>query len=55
MRDAGGRELPLFEGQATLVLHRAGDDWQIEAYRYTLKPPAQPMPVWLKRPGWPDK
>lgn len=55
VRDAGGKELPLFEGQATLVLHRADDAWQIEAYRYTLKPTAQPMPVWLTRPGWQGK
>lgn len=55
VKDAAGRELPMFEGQATLVLNRADDAWQIEAYRYTLKPPAQPMPVWLRRPGWQDK
>jgi creatinine amidohydrolase len=55
VKDAAGRELPIFEGQATLVVKRSGDAWSIEAYRYTLKPPAQPMPVWLKRPGWPDK
>lgn len=55
VKDAGGKELPMFEGQATLVMKRAGDAWAIEAYRYTLKPPPAPMPVWLKRPGWPDK
>lgn len=55
VKDVGGKELPMFEGQATLVVRRAGDGWMIEAYRYTLKPPAAPMPVWLKRPGWPDK
>ena len=55
VRDANGIALPTFEGQATLVMKRVGDAWQIEAYRYTLKPPPQPMPVWLKRPGWPDK
>lgn len=53
--DANGKELSTFRGQATLVLKRVGDGWQIEAYRYTLDAPAQPMPVWLKRPGWPDK
>jgi len=55
VKDAAGKELPIFEGQATLVVKRAGDAWFIEAYRYTIKPPAHPMPVWLKRPGWPDK
>jgi hypothetical protein len=55
VKDADGKDLPMFEGQATLVVKRSGDGWFIEAYRYTLKPPAQPMPVWLKRPGWPDK
>jgi creatinine amidohydrolase len=55
VRDAEGKELPTYEGQVTIVAKRADDGWLIEAYRYTLKPPAQPMPVWLKRPGWPDK
>ena len=55
VKDSEGKELPTFEGQVTIVAKRAGDGWLIEAYRYTLKPPAQPMPVWLKRPGWPDK
>jgi creatinine amidohydrolase len=55
VKDAAGKDLPMFEGQATLVVRRSPDGWSIEAYRYTLKPPAQPMPVWLKRPGWPDK
>jgi creatinine amidohydrolase len=55
VKDAAGKELPVFEGQATLVVKRGGDGWFIEAYRYTIKPPAQPMPVWRKRPGWPDK
>lgn len=55
VKDASGKDLPMFEGQATLVLKRAGDGWLIEAYRYTIKPPPQPLPVWLKRPGWPDK
>jgi len=55
VKDAAGKELPVFEGQATLVVKRGGDGWLIEAYRYTIKPAAQPMPVWLKRPGWPNK
>jgi creatinine amidohydrolase len=55
VKNAAGKELPQFEGQVTIVAKRSGDAWAIEAYRYTLKPPPQPMPVWLKRPGWPDK
>ena len=55
VKDTNGNALPTFEGQATLVVKRAGDGWRIEAYRYTLKPSAQPMPVFLKRPGWPGK
>jgi len=55
VKDTAGKDLPIFEGQVTLALKRAGDSWFIEAYRYTMKPPAQPMPVWLTRPGWPDK
>jgi creatinine amidohydrolase len=55
VKDTEGKDLPQFEGQATIVARRSGDGWLIEAYRYTLKPPPQPMPVWLKRPGWPDK
>jgi creatinine amidohydrolase len=55
VKNAEGKELPQFEGQATIVAKRVGEGWAIEAYRYTIKPPAQPMPVWLSRPGWPDK
>jgi hypothetical protein len=56
IRDATGKELPPYEGQATLVLKRSGDGWLIEAYRYTMKPPAETRPpIFLKRPGWPDK
>jgi uncharacterized protein (TIGR02246 family) len=55
VKDASGKDLPMYEGQATLVVKRSGDGWLIEAYRYTIKPPTQPLPVWLKRPGWPDK
>jgi uncharacterized protein (TIGR02246 family) len=55
VRNAEGKELSQFEGQVTIVARRSDDAWRIEAYRYTLKPPPQPMPVWLTRPGWPDK
>ncbi len=43
----------MMEGQVTLVLKRT-DGWLIEAYRYTLKPPAPATttPASLaKRPG----
>jgi uncharacterized protein (TIGR02246 family) len=49
--DASGTALPPFEGLCTLVLKRTGT-WQIEAYRYTIKPSNKPLPVWLARPGW---
>ncbi|MFL6278648.1 MAG: creatininase family protein [Vicinamibacterales bacterium] len=51
--DAGGKLLPTFEGLLTLVLARGPNGWAIEAYRYTQKPAAVPMPTWLKRPGYP--
>jgi creatinine amidohydrolase len=50
--DAGGKMLPSFEGLFTLVMKRTSG-WYIEAYRYTQKPAAAPMPRWLKRPGYP--
>lgn len=50
--DASGKPLPTFEGQVTLVMKRTAG-WSIEAYRYTQKPAAAPMPTWLKRPGYP--
>ena len=48
-----GKPLPMMEGQVTLVLKRTSG-WLIEAYRYTIKPPAAPQttPAPLpKRPG----
>jgi creatinine amidohydrolase len=51
--DSSGKPLPTMEGQVTLVLKRTGG-WLIEAYRYTIKPPAAPQttPAPLpKRPG----
>jgi creatinine amidohydrolase len=51
--DAGGKPLPIFEGLMTLVMGRGSGGWAIEAYRYTQKPASAPMPVWLKRPGYP--
>ena len=37
VHDSAGKPLPMMEGQATLVLKRTAG-WQIEAYRYTIKP-----------------
>jgi creatinine amidohydrolase len=51
--DTNGKLLPTFEGLVTLVMARGPGGWAIEAYRYTQKPPAAPMPTWLKRPGYP--
>jgi creatinine amidohydrolase len=55
--DGSGKVLPIYEGLCTLVVKRGGplSAWLIEAYRYTIKPTAVPLPTWLKRPGWPDK
>jgi creatinine amidohydrolase len=50
--DASGKMMPSFEGLFTLVMKRTSA-WYIEAYRYTQKPAAAPMPTWLKRPGYP--
>ena len=51
--DANGRLLPTFEGLLTMVMGRGSGLWAIEAYRYTQKPAASPMPTLLKRPGYP--
>jgi creatinine amidohydrolase len=51
--DANGKLLPTFEGLLTLVMARGAGGWAIEAYRYTQKQAAAPMPTWLKRPGFP--
>ncbi len=51
--DTGGKPLSTYEGLLTLVMGRGTGGWAIEAYRYTQKPAAVPMPTWLKRPGYP--
>ena len=48
--DSSGKPAPAMEGQATLVLKRY-DAWQIEAYRYTIKP----VPAGTPTPGAPAK
>lgn len=54
LSDEKGNPVPPFKGQVTLVVARDGGGWKIDAYRYTITPPV-PSPVFLKRPGWPDK
>jgi creatinine amidohydrolase len=53
--DSSGTMLPAFEGLLTLVMNRAGGGWSIQAYRYTQKPAAAPLPTLLKRPGYPGR
>ena len=44
-----------YAGWCTLVLRHVGEQWEIEAWRYTIDPPPNttPAPTILKRPGWP--
>jgi creatinine amidohydrolase len=52
--DGSGNAAPALEGLSTLVVKRTGGAWQIEAYRYSVRPPAgQVPPTLLKRPGYP--
>jgi len=53
LSDEKGKALPNFEGQFTIVVKRGPEGWLIEAYRYTQRPAAAPMPTVLKRPGFP--
>jgi creatinine amidohydrolase len=55
VEDAAGNQMPNTEGQSTLVMKRAGDNWLIEAYRYNVKPGTPQPPRLLSRPGYPDK
>jgi creatinine amidohydrolase len=51
---AAGVPIPTLEGLCTLVVRRNIVGWQIEAYRYSMKTPAAPVPPnVLKRPGYP--
>ena len=52
LTDAAGKVLPPFEGLVTLVVKGGGGGWQIEAWRYTQKPAAAPMPTLLRKPGF---
>lgn len=53
--DTAGNALPSAEGLSTLVVRRLGDGWQIEAYRYNVKPGTTSPPRFLTGPGYPDK
>jgi creatinine amidohydrolase len=54
--DGNGKILPTVNGLLTLVLRRADGEWRIEAYRYTIDAPAEPLPpTLLKRPGFPGE
>jgi len=53
--DSSGKALPPYDGLLTLVMARGATGWAIEAYRYTQKPAATPMPTWLQRPGYPGR
>lgn len=53
--DSAGNTLPNAEGLSTLVVEREGGRWQIEAYRYNVKPGSPAPPRLLSKPGYPDK
>ncbi|HEY0872106.1 MAG TPA: SgcJ/EcaC family oxidoreductase [Vicinamibacterales bacterium] len=53
--DQAGNTLPNAEGLSTLVVKRVGGGWQIEGYRYNVKPGTASPPRFLPRPGYPDK
>jgi creatinine amidohydrolase len=55
--DAGARGRGLGPGRVnagwcTLVVVRTGNDWSIEAWRYTVNPPNGDAPTTLKQPGF---
>ena len=53
--DPKGQPAPPAEGLCTLVLKRAGGSWEIEAWRYNMKPSSVATPpTLLRRPGLPD-
>lgn len=59
LRNVGGEQPNTsrrpYTGYCTLVLQHVGEQWEIEAWRYTVDPPPNttPAPTILKRPGWP--
>jgi len=52
LTDASGKVLPPFDGQVTIVAGSRRGGWQIEAWRYTQKPAAVPLPTLLRKPGF---
>jgi ketosteroid isomerase-like protein len=56
LRLASGGTTKPYMGWCTLVLRTgSGGGWSIEAWRYTVDPPANttPAPTILNKPGWP--
>ena len=53
--DISENTMPLAEGLSTLVVRKADQLWQIEAYRFNVKPGSPAPPRLLSRPGYPDK
>ncbi len=59
LRNVGGEQPTStrrpYAGLCTLIVRRVGEQWEIEAWRYTVDPPPNttPAPTILKRPGWP--
>ena len=53
MTDANNKILPSLRGLFTMVVQRAGTEWKIVAYRYTIDPVGPTVPTLLKRPGYP--
>lgn len=53
MTDATNKILPSLRGLFTMVVERAGTEWKIVAYRYTIDPVGPTVPTLLKRPGYP--
>ena len=59
LRSLGGDRIDTarrpYAGWCTLIVRRAGGQWLIDAWRYTIDPPPNttPAPTILKRPGWP--
>jgi creatinine amidohydrolase len=51
-----GQPVPWTSGLVTLAVKRHGGAWLIEAYRYTIDTPNEPVPpTLLKRPGYPGR
>jgi creatinine amidohydrolase len=53
--DTTGKGLRTVKGLCTLVVKRSNAGWLIEAYRYTIDGTGPPLPMLLKRPGYPGR